>query len=563
MKVLVRVISRKANGPALHHDEVVDRPKVTLGRGTDQDIYLPNLRVALAHAELVEGNDRRLRLQALASAGFRHNGTITQAAIIAPGDKVELGSFELSFSKGAGVNVVVSVEEIPATRGREMEEALIKRSRLDLVQAGLRRRPWAWALFGTIFVLFLLLPVLGNLIPPMGKAMRWLPLISSDHAWNSGPMSSSHAHFSHNCNICHTLPFIPTRNEACIACHKHTKHHVGPALLATGMFKHSNCGDCHHEHTGQASLIRHDKGLCINCHADLKSRSADTTLENVVDFSDDHPQFKPTLARFAAEQRADIRVSLDDKNALQEESNLEFSHKGHLDAAGITSPSRGKVKLQCSDCHQAEPGGKLMKPVKFEQQCQECHRLNIPGDVAREVPHGNLAAATSAIQDYYAAWALRGGYPNDMAPEAVQQRRRPGQALTAEERTEALGWAEKMSQLATEEMLQYTTCGTCHKATPTKDNGKVTWTLAPVALSTNWLPKAQFDHSKHSTVACLDCHQQAERSERSSDVMLPGIDGCRTCHGGAKSGEGQLASTCITCHGFHVAKDATIGKDEP
>ena len=53
-----------------------------------------------------------------------------------------------------------------------------------------------------------------------------------------------------------------------------------------------------------------------------------------------------------------------------------------------------------------------------------------------------------------------------------------------------------------------------------------------------------------------DCHDKLAKSDTSADINLPGIATCRRCHGGANAGEGQLASTCITCHEFHRAKEA-------
>jgi hypothetical protein len=65
-------------------------------------------------------------------------------------------------------------------------------------------------------------------------------------------------------------------------------------------------------------------------------------------------------------------------------------------------------------------------------------------------------------------------------------------------------------------------------------------------------------------MACEDCHA-ARASTDSSHLLIPDIGyagalagdppyGCRACHGGEDHAEpGQLASTCIDCHGFHQA----------
>jgi hypothetical protein len=43
------------------------------------------------------------------------------------------------------------------------------------------------------------------------------------------------------------------------------------------------------------------------------------------------------------------------------------------------------------------------------------------------------------------------------------------------------------------------------------------------------MPRARFDHAKHNTARCKDCHD-VERPRRSSDIAIPDIDSCRVCH---------------------------------
>lgn len=559
MRILVRHITRKTKGGATHQDQLLQGSRLTLGRGTDQDIHLPNLRVALAHAELVEAADGKVRLQTGIPSGFRYNGSTVQSAVITAGDRIEIGSFVLDFSTASGADLAVDIAEDASAKGREMEDALLKRSKQSLVDAGLNKRPWALGLAATVAVLFMIVPLLSAVITPVGHALRSLPVVPSDHAWSSGEVSQAHAHIAQRCEACHTTPFMPTKNEACLSCHKDTPHHVEQPLLEAGLFDDFRCGSCHHEHTGKASIVRHDEKLCIRCHENIQDVVAESKLENAEHFGDDHPQFRPTIVRQVGEKRLELRLSLDNKAELKEEPNLEFPHDTHLKVEGIKSPTRGDVKLGCGDCHQQEPGGGLMAPVSFEKNCHECHQLNIPGDIDREAPHGDLKAALHAIDDYFAGWALRGGYPNEFAPKSVQLRRRPGEPLTEQQRQDAQTWATEMATMATSEMLGYTTCGVCHKAEPTgQGEGADAWKLAPVNIPHAWFPKSRFSHQQHATQPCKDCHANVAKSETSADINLPGIETCRQCHGGANAGEGQLASTCITCHEFHRAKEARV-----
>lgn len=395
-------------------------------------------------------------------------------------------------------------------------------------------------------------------MPAAGKWLRLLPLLPSDHAWQSGAVSDAHAHFGVNCNSCHTIPFVPTRNKACLSCHQNTPHHVDNDILKTGLFKGQRCASCHHEHTGKSSLVRHDEGLCVSCHSDLKDKYKETNCSTCA-ISAPIIRNSVTLAHQVDDKQVAVRVALSDAKALHETPGIEFSHQGHLDPKGVESPTRGTVKLVCADCHQADAGGGRMQPVSFEKNCHECHALNIPGDVVREVPHGDLKGAVNAVSDYYQAWALRGGYPNAFAPNGVQTVNPPGQPITEAEKQDALSWAARNAAMTTSEMLAYTTCGKCHTVQPTgKGEGADAWHIDPVHIPKAWLPAANFSHKQHDTQACTDCHTEARKSETSADVMLPGIATCRTCHGSGDAGEGKLASTCVTCHGFHRAREARL-----
>ncbi len=559
MRILLRYLSHKTKTSDTRQDIPLQGPKLRIGRGTDQEIHLANLRIALAHAELIEGPDGKIRLQALVATGFHYNGMVVQAAALSPGDQLDLGGYHFRVGEAAGCNLALEISEDAAARGRETEAALLKRAKLDLAATGLKRRPWAVGLAGGIAVLFLVLPLIAALVPTAGKWLRFLPLMPSDHVWSSGAVSESHAHFGTNCTACHTIPFLPTRNSACLKCHQDTPHHVEAEVLKTGMFDDVRCGTCHHEHTGKASIIRRDEGLCTNCHKDLKSVLAGTKVSDAHSFDNAHPEFRPLITNYIGAKKLTQRIPVTDKKALRESPGLEFSHASHLQVEGLESPTRGTVKLACADCHTPEPGGGRMQPVSFEKTCHECHQLNIPGDVVREVPHGNVAAALGTIRDYYTAWALRGGYPNAFAPDVVQTRRRPGQALTPSEQGAALDWAEKTTKLASAEMLAYTTCGVCHTVEPTgQGEGADAWRMKPVNIPHAWLPQSHFNHGQHKTQACSDCHTGVDHSETSADVMLPGIESCRTCHGSGNAGQGKLASTCITCHKFHRAKTARL-----
>jgi len=547
MHVLVRFFTRRSRGHASHHDQTYTGARLTLGRGTDQDIHLPNLRVTLAHAELVESADGRVRLQAVQSSSFRHNGVAVQSVMLAVDDQIEIGPYRLTVVAQPGMDLALEIVDAAAGRGGEFEQAIYSRARLDLAANGLTRRRFALGLAGSLLGLLLILPLSGVLAPQFGNVLRNVPGVPSDHAWSPGTVSNAHAHFADQCERCHATPFVRVQNETCSACHTTTPHHVEADLLATGLFDGARCADCHHEHKPGGSIVRGDEGLCVACHGDLKRLVPATVLGDATHFGSDHPAFTP-LASARSDPPGTNRAT----------PGLAFSHRLHLDATGVKNAAGERVTLGCENCHEPEPGGGLMAPVAFEVHCNDCHRLRIPGEEGREIPHGDVPATLAGVADYFAAKALTGGYPNEFAPDVVRLRRRPGVELVAAERSTALAWAEEMSTLAIREMVAYTTCGVCHTAQATGKGGAEAWVLAPVGIPHAWLPKSRFSHTQHESMACADCHADVAQSESSADVLLPDIAGCRTCHGGADARAGRLASTCITCHDFHRASQARI-----
>ncbi len=88
-------------------------------------------------------------------------------------------------------------------------------------------------------------------------------------------------------------------------------------------------------------------------------------------------------------------------------------------------------------------------------------------------------------------------------------------------------------------------CAYCHVTGESGGN----FTVAPVVLRTRFLPEAKFDHAKHQALACGDCHDAAH-SEKSSDVLVPGIEACVSCHGSERAAL-KAQSTCTSCHIFH------------
>src|SRR2546429_2532268 len=61
-------------------------------------------------------------------------------------------------------------------------------------------------------------------------------------------------------------------------------------------------------------------------------------------------------------------------------------------------------------------------------------------------------------------------------------------------------------------------------------------------------PHARFDHDAHRGFSCVSCHAKALTSTEASDILLPGIAVCKTCHG---RGPDHADSRCSECHTYH------------
>jgi predicted Zn-ribbon and HTH transcriptional regulator len=68
---------------------------------------------------------------------------------------------------------------------------------------------------------------------------------------------------------------------------------------------------------------------------------------------------------------------------------------------------------------------------------------------------------------------------------------------------------------------------------------------------------AKFDHEAHQLVTCTECHTQAKTSNRTEDVLLPGIATCHKCHSGARIAADSRCSACHDYHDWSKAKPAS------
>jgi predicted CXXCH cytochrome family protein len=552
MRVLLhRINSRRnaaqeASSPPLLFN--VDR--FTIGSDAGQLLQLVDPRIAPAHA-VIDLHAGKLRLRAIGAAPMLINGAPRLEAYLSRGDVVAIADAVLEVENVRANEVLVLRLRLDAAPAAA---ELANVAALNLKDTGLRKAPYAWALALGVLGITLVVPLVSTLHGVASAPLRDVALLPSDALWLPGPLHPSHHFIGKDCNTCHRTPFKRVTDAACRSCHRSVEHHVAAISAARVLFSGKRCADCHIEHGKANQLIDRRDALCVTCHGDLPRQLANTTLQNVADFGHDHPDFSINMLEPAdlgaggGWQRRTVpaQARLDHK----EHSNLNFSHKVHLDVRGIKSP-QGMQVLTCQDCHRTDSSGRTMMPVRMESHCARCHELRYDeNDATSVVPHGELTKVFTALQEHFSRMFLQ----SSAADASDSERRRPGTArnlVSGEQQRRALDWTRQQSVRAARELLEKRVCVECHTVTRiagARDFEQ--WRVAPVRINASWMPRAQFNHAAHRTAPCGTCHHRAEQSALSSDVLMPRIGDCRSCHGAGDDSR-RAASTCVTCHQFH------------
>ncbi len=203
-----------------------------------------------------------------------------------------------------------------------------------------------------------------------------------------------------------------------------------------------------------------------------------------------------------------------------------------------------------------------MGRVNFEANCQACHSLQF--DVKNpdfQLPHGDAQLVRTFLRTLPAQYGelarrKRGITNENRAGEftAQQIRQLLTQFASGEELERTVFFtkdpykASQQGDAATR--AKYTGCAYCHEV---KQTTGVAYPLpevtAPVIFD-RWMPHARFNHAKHQSVSCQDCHTGATSSHLTSDVLIPTKESCTSCH--SPTGVAMKASECMTCHTYHT-----------
>lgn len=394
--------------------------------------------------------------------------------------------------------------------------------------------------------------------------ISWHGFARDSRVYSSGRMSEAHAVLEADCAACHVQTagmFSATASDAaCLSCHDGPVHHAAQP-------KSVGCATCHTEHRGRVNIVAAKNETCAECHGDLKTNGgAPHYAAHIESLEDGHPEF--AALRDNARDPVTIRVN----------------HAIHMKPIR-RGPNGPNVQLECGDCHQAgaasaewkyadasyapanvsyptqnellspksgtlarlrrESGREWMAPVKYATACAECHSLAFDKRFSEGVPHDKPEVVHAFLLKRFSEYIA--GHPGELREVRDPGRDLTGKAVLAAVRVYTPNeWVAAKIRDA-EELLWRKTCKQCHALTVGAGQNNLP-VLEPARTTVKWMPHAKFDHDAHRGFACASCHEKAVSSTETSDVLLPGIATCKTCHA---PGPEHAESRCFECHTYH------------
>lgn len=564
MAFLIRTIDTTASGREIVRDRELAKDAIAIGRASESDIHLPDLAIEQNHARITSSHGGALKVESVGGLGFTVNGRKTQSTTINPREGAELGfaTYRIAVSQDGDAPVLLTVSQ---TADPQADSDATSGFALSSALPG--KRPMAWATLAAILIAFLAIPIWTHLTREKVEPSIQKPgQVVMDASWSTGKLSLAHHGLEDNCEACHTTPFVSVRDETCLTCHEDIGDHAPIPRQLTGRGPMStgdeilwavadqfgkegpgSCTTCHNEHEGAGPMEPTRQQFCADCHDGMDTRLPDTDLANAADFGDAHPQFK-ALITTAPGQAKPMRVSLDGNP--QEYNGLKFPHDIHMEARGGVArmaESLGAAngygeQLICSDCHRLTADKASFLPVDMEEGCESCHSLvyDKVGSTFRTLRHGDVAQMQADL------------IAMDRAPRSavVPRRSRPG---TSNLIRPSFGRTPGRYVAISNALSPKGVCGECH--IPTTVSGKPD--VMPVNLRESYLVHSWFDHEDHKQEECSSCHA-AETSGAATDLLLPGIAQCRTCHLGEKATQAAVPSSCAMCHSYHPSTPAGL-----
>jgi predicted CXXCH cytochrome family protein len=358
---------------------------------------------------------------------------------------------------------------------------------------------------------------------------------SAKKVFSNAPLSRSHSVFESGCNQCHVTAFASVPDSACERCHAGPDHPAKSFDQAT-LINEPRCAACHVEHRGTAILTEVKDAYCTGCHSDLKARGRDVKIAgiNVTAFRPGkHPDFSPAA-------RPDTRP-------------LKLNHSKHMHPLQGGTTSNVKLPMKCEDCHETDRGSPKgdFVAMNFDKHCRSCHERELGFDVrgllgAKSLPAPHTRDPLTIHQH------IEKAYRDLLASQPDMYRRDLGRGLDASVSSEA--WLAKVVG-ESESFLFDRKCVYCHEYQARDGIYPVVAKINPVAgryvagaqTGEPWFLRAQFSHRPHRALECESCHKTSVDSTRTSDVLVPKLASCTSCHGDS----GTPIDNCSQCHLYH------------
>jgi predicted CXXCH cytochrome family protein len=547
VQILLRELIPTGTAGGTYRDREIDTAEVTLGSGADCTVQVFGSTVRRRHATLRPAGDG-FDLACKRGATVLVNGTPARSGHLAPGTTVELEGARLRVATPPpGFAGALEFEPQSEVSARAFEAAFVT----DLEQTRLARRTPAW-------ILGLGLLAIGLLIPwfvPLDSLPWW----TSDEVWSSGPLLPAHAvAVGNDCGACHEQPFQRVQDTACTECHRDVTDHAPAPLQSHVGLDGIRCASCHKEHNTPVHITITADALCTDCHA--APDWPDNRLAAASGFTEaTHPAFAVDLLASTHEPRGTgfaYRWNWQSSPLADAEdpSNLKYPHDVHLDPGKVQHQVTGQA-LGCGDCHTLQADGEHFAPIRMEQHCRACHDLKFDRAAPdRELPHANPSEALLVMEGHYMRL-----YADPDARQPTRERRRLPDRTRDTDRCDGPAYQCARERTAREAENQFTVrgCVTCHEVTVhDTDDLLGRYQVAPVRLTPDFFTAAHFDHRAHFTqrdatgdAACLTCHE-ADGSTASTDVLMPDIQQCVTCHGDHRQAD-LVPLDCVDCHSFH------------
>jgi hypothetical protein len=437
---------------------------------------------------------------------------------------------------------------------------------------------------------------LSVLLPVLALGwIAWHGFARDSRVYSSGRLSGAHAVIEKECAACHVQQAgvfaAKAEKSACLACHDGPVHH--PSRVAE-----LECAACHVEHRGRVNLSAARNQTCAECHSDLRTAGGTSNFSNSIrSFEDGHPEF--LAVREGSRDPGTIKLNhaihmkpirrgpngpevqlscVDCHRAAAVNAAWPYGDAKYVGAATIYSEKDELllVKAETMATRHAKTDRELMAPVKFATACASCHLLAFDKRFEDGVPHDKPEVVHAFVVKKFTAYIA--AHPGELREVLDPDRALIGRPMTPGARLlTAQEWIGEKTLVA-EELLWHKTCAQCHtiSTSPLYDTMMARWSAAgsdasaraaiakatlpavPAAMplpsvagsktTQKWMPHANFDHDAHRGFTCESCHVKALTSKETSDVLLPGIATCKTCHA---PGPDHAESRCFECHSYH------------